>query len=780
MIQDKISQFLFGDLSIPEEKRDWVRSEQLHAYIGMAPAAAVGMMVVAVLLSAMNWGNQIWPVLFAWSYATLVISFLIIRVWARIQKDPTVVQRMTLSKSFRRVNINSVVAGSTWGVLIGLMSIETSTINLVLVGGLSIGMICCGAIVLAMMPRTALIYMLSIWVGQTSTFHIVHGADVLWMAPMTLTLIVILQRGVAWYSHSFVTHLLSRRELQNSSEVISLLLHDFETHASDWLWEIDREGRLNRVSLRFAEAMKRPREILEGEYFLPFFEGEYVERLEELLLNDRSFKELVVPIRIAGEQHWWSISARPSLDENGENIGYRGVCSDVTQERAAEAKVAYMAHFDALTGVANRAHFASELEQSVKRLSTGGEPFAIHCIDLDDFKSVNDMLGHPSGDALLKTVAQRLQQCVGEGDLVGRQGGDEFVVLQRNLKDDDEAILMADFICDALLDPVQFNSHRILATGSVGSAIAPKDGDSVATLLKHADLALYTAKKDGRGCSRFFEPSMDEEARKRSRIENELRSALHDNELELHFQPLIEVANGKIKGYESLLRWRKADGQLMMPAEFIEIAEDSGLIIPLGEWVIRSAISEAASWRDNVTVAINLSPIQMTNPSLISTVMNALASSGLDPARVEFEITESVLLEETDANLKTLHALRNMGVKIALDDFGTGFSSLNYLRAFPFDKIKIDKCFVQEMGERADCRAIVQAVLSLAQTLNMRTTAEGVETPEQASFLRDHGCSEFQGFLFSQPIDGRLLPKQDAKDDDRDVNDFIRPIAVGE
>ncbi len=780
MIQDKISQFLFGDLSIPEEKRDWVRSEQLHAYIGMAPAAAVGMMVVAVLLSAMNWGNQIWPVLFAWSYATLVISFLIIRVWARIQKDPTVIQRMTLSKSFRRVNINSVVAGSTWGVLIGLMSIETSTINLVLVGGLSIGMICCGAIVLAMMPRTALIYMLSIWVGQTSTFHIVHGADVLWMAPMTLTLIVILQRGVAWYSHSFVTHLLSRRELQNSSEVISLLLHDFETHASDWLWEIDREGRLNRVSLRFAEAMKRPREILEGEYFLPFFEGEYVERLEELLLNDRSFKELVVPIRIAGEQHWWSISARPSLDENGENIGYRGVCSDVTQERAAEAKVAYMAHFDALTGVANRAHFASELEQSVKRLSTGGEPFAIHCIDLDDFKSVNDMLGHPSGDALLKTVAQRLQQCVGEGDLVGRQGGDEFVVLQRNLKDDDEAILMADFICDALLDPVQFNSHRILATGSVGSAIAPKDGDSVATLLKHADLALYTAKKDGRGCSRFFEPSMDEEARKRSRIENELRSALHDNELELHFQPLIEVANGKIKGYESLLRWRKADGQLMMPAEFIEIAEDSGLIIPLGEWVIRSAISEAASWRDNVTVAINLSPIQMTNPSLISTVMNALASSGLDPARVEFEITESVLLEETDANLKTLHALRNMGVKIALDDFGTGFSSLNYLRAFPFDKIKIDKCFVQEMGERADCRAIVQAVLSLAQTLNMRTTAEGVETPEQASFLRDHGCSEFQGFLFSQPIDGRLLPKQDAKDDDRDVNDFIRPIAVGE
>ncbi len=750
--------YFLGHEDVPEEKRSWINAEQYNAYLSMAPIGTFCMVLAGVVLCAVYWQSSLWPLLFSWAYTSAVLAYVVLREWSK-SRQSTRVTSCTDAKA-RKVTFWSAGVGTVWGLLIALLMMEQGGNSMTMPGSIAVGMLSSGAFLLAMIPLAALIYMAAIVVGFSIGAALIGDSAMLSTIPLMLVYGAMLQRYVGWTYSNFVKQRLDRRQLEESGEVISLLLHDFETHSSDWLWETDKQIQLNRVSLRFAEAVKRPRETLENEPFLQFFEGETSERLAEMLKNRRSFRDHVVSARIGGEIRWWSISARPRLDDEGEFIGFRGVCSDVTQAQAAERKIAYMAHFDTLTGLHNRAHFSAELEKSVERLRLDGKGFALHCIDLDNFKTINDTLGHPAGDALLRTVAERLNQCCGDSDLIGRMGGDEFVVLQKCVDSNSDAELLADFIVDSLLEPVTLEGQRTLVSGSVGSAIAPKDGETAAQLLKHADLALYAAKQAGRGCNRFFEPFMDEDARRRTQMEADLRHALYEDELELHFQPLMEVATGRIKGYESLLRWRRSENDVILPSEFIEIAEDTGLIVPLGEWVIRTAIAEAATWPDEVTVAINLSPTQMTNPSLISTVVSALATHSLDPARVEFEITESVLLEETETNLKTLHTLRNLGAKIALDDFGTGFSSLNYLRAFPFDKIKIDKCFICEIQERKDCRAIISAVMSLAKDLGMRTTAEGIENQEQVDILQAEGCTEMQGFLFSQPIPGRLLPKK--------------------
>ncbi|HVY89151.1 MAG TPA: bifunctional diguanylate cyclase/phosphodiesterase, partial [Hyphomonadaceae bacterium] len=362
--------------------------------------------------------------------------------------------------------------------------------------------------------------------------------------------------------------------------------------------------------------------------------------------------------------------------------------------------------------------------------------------------------------AFLKVVAQRLRDCVGPSAFLARLGGDEFAVMQRNTSRD-EAQDLADLIVDSLLAPVSLNGKEILAGGSVGVAISPDDGSDPAVLMKNAELALYRAKAQGRGCARFFEPGMDEDARLRADLEADLRNALAAETMDVYFQPLVNTRTRKVAGYETLLRWNRPGHGLVSPAVFITCAEETGVIVPLGEWVIRKAIEEAAQWKDDVSVAINLSPAQMKNPSLVATVVGALAASQLEPSRLEIEITESVLMHETDQNIRTLHALRELGVKIALDDFGTGYSSLSYLRAFPFDKLKIDQRFVRDIDTSLENQSIVRAVISLARDLGMRVTAEGVENEQQATILAGLGCTEVQGFLYSRPLPSTELEKKD-------------------
>ena len=401
-----------------------------------------------------------------------------------------------------------------------------------------------------------------------------------------------------------------------------------------------------------------------------------------------------------------------------------------------------------------------QLEIAQEAAEVRGENFALFVIDLDNFKALNDTQGHPAGDAFLKIVAQRLRDCVGQTAFLARLGGDEFAVLQRDMLVD-EAGELAELIVDALLAPVAINGKEILAGGSVGVAMAPEHGTDPAVLMKNAELALYRAKAQGRGCARFFETGMEEVARVRADLETDLRNALAEESMDVYFQPLVNTRTRKVSGYETLLRWNRPGHGLVSPVAFISCAEETGIIVPLGDWVIRKAIEEAAQWREDVTVAINLSPAQMKNPSLVATVVGALAASQLDPSRLEIEIVESVLMDETEHNIRTLHALRELGVKISLDDFGTGYSSLSYLRAFPFDKIKIDQRFVRDIDTSTENQAIVRAIISLARDLKMRVTAEGVENEQQAAILAGLGCTEVQGFLYSRPVPASELEKKD-------------------
>jgi diguanylate cyclase (GGDEF)-like protein/PAS domain S-box-containing protein len=429
--------------------------------------------------------------------------------------------------------------------------------------------------------------------------------------------------------------------------------------------------------------------------------------------------------------------------------GYLVAMVDITERRKAEARIAYMAHHDGLTNLANRELYQDRLKQALEQSQPGNKRVAVLCVDLDLFKNVNDSFGHPIGDRLLRLVADRLRSQVVGNNLAARLGGDEFAVILASDVSPNEASDFADRLIKILSAGYDIDGVEVVIGASIGIALSPGDGDTSEELMRNADMALYQAKADGGGVHHFFEREMDLQAQKRRDLELDLRRAFANGEFELHYQPLVDIAADRISGFESLLRWRHPEKGMISPADFIPVAEDIGLIVSLGEWVLREACTEAVKWPADVKVAVNLSPVQFRSRNLVQVVISALAHSGLSPTRLELEITESLFLAETEANLAILHQLRELGVSISMDDFGTGYSSLSYLRSFPFDKIKIDRSFVKDLAQRSDCVAIVRAISGLGRSLNITTTAEGVETTDQLDWLRAEGCNEVQGFLFS-------------------------------
>ncbi|SOB86369.1 diguanylate cyclase (GGDEF) domain-containing protein [Sphingomonas guangdongensis] len=417
-----------------------------------------------------------------------------------------------------------------------------------------------------------------------------------------------------------------------------------------------------------------------------------------------------------------------------------------------EQRITHLAFHDGLTDLPNRVFFQESLEQAVARANRLGEQVGVLCLDLDGFKSINDTLGHPVGDDLLRAVSEKLLH-VADGCMIARLGGDEFAIVVLGSDDLDRSRRLAQAIIDAFADPLDVAGHTIATGSSIGIAMYPADGTDASVLLKNADLALYRAKQDGRGGFRFFEPSLDEAARRRRQIETDLRVAIRTGQLQLNFQPIVASDGGSIRGFEALLRWPHPERGFIPPVEFIPVAEETGLIVQLGEWVLHEACRIAAGWPENIRVAVNVSPLQFRSAGFSDVVLQALARSGLSPDRLEIEITESVFLDGETGVLQILHLLRRMGVRVALDDFGTGYSSLSYLRSFPFDKIKIDRSFVTNIAEDSTAAAIVKAIVDLATALSMETTAEGVEDRSQHAKLQAQGCSTLQGYLFSRPLD---------------------------
>ena len=559
------------------------------------------------------------------------------------------------------------------------------------------------------------------------------------------------------------------------------------SNMSQGLAMFDAKGRLVVCNSRFREIYALPPQLAEP----GVTEKEIIDFGVSIGNYDRStFEEPREAIGIDGHA---GKPPRELLELRGARVisvshepmaggGWVSTHEDVTERRKAEAQIAHMARHDALTNLPNRVFFRHEIEEALKRVQRG-ELVAILCLDLDHFKSVNDTLGHPIGDALLRDVGDRLHDCLRENDIAARLGGDEFAVIQVAAEQPKSATLLAQRIIETLSAPYEVQGHQIVIGASVGIAIAPTDGHDPDQLLKSADMALYRAKADGRGTCRFFEPEMDARMQARRRLELDLRKAIVQGEFELYYQPLVDMGSSRITGFEALVRWHHPEQGMIPPNNFIPLAEEIGLIVPLGDWILRQACADAAKWPGDVRVAVNLSPAQFKSRELVVSVFNALAKAQLPANRLELEITETVLLQNTDATLATLHQLRDMGVRISMDDFGTGYSSLSYLRSFPFDKIKIDQSFIQDLSTRDDSVVIVRAVTTIGSSLGISTTAEGVETADQLERLRAEGCTEVQGFLL-----GRPLPVAEAMDllresraengqgDSRDVD--INPTAV--
>ena len=441
-----------------------------------------------------------------------------------------------------------------------------------------------------------------------------------------------------------------------------------------------------------------------------------------------------------------SVIIRPTPDG-----GWVTTHEDVTERRRAEAQVAHMAHHDSLTDLPNRVLLQERLEAALSHVRQERQAAVLY-LDLDHFKNINDTLGHSIGDKLLKAVARRVRACIKDVDTLARLGGDEFAIIQANLEQPSDAAALARRIREAVTAPFELDGHRMLVDVSIGISTAPNDGSDADQLLKNADMALYGAKSDGRGTYRFFEPEMDARTKARRALELDLRKALVNGELELYYQPLVNLDRNRVTGCEALLRWHHPERGMIAPSEFIPIAEETGLIVQIGEWVLTKACADAVTWPRDIAVSVNVSSAQFKNQALTLKVISALSASGLSPHRLEIEITETVLMQNNESTLATLHRLHDLGVRIAMDDFGTGCSSLSYLRNFPFDKIKIDRSFIHDISEQDESVAIVRAVTSMASSLNMVTTAEGVETPTQLERIRALGCTEMQGYLFSRPL----------------------------
>ncbi len=551
---------------------------------------------------------------------------------------------------------------------------------------------------------------------------------------------------------------LKKAELQATNLRLDAAL----ANMSQGLCLFDREGRLQVVNRRFCEIFNLSPEIVQpGLTFndmltLSIAAGNHEGRsLEDIIAHRKAavglrsgsfFKEL---------SRGRVVSVNQQMTRDG---GWVMTYDDVTEQRKAESRIAYMARHDSLTNLPNRSLFQERIEQAVAQAGRG-QGFAVLCIDLDNFKPVNDTLGHPIGDKLLKVVAERLSACVREVDTVARLGGDEFAIVQGNVKFPEDAAMLARRIVKTIGDTYEIDGQTLTIGCSVGVSVAPGDGSSSEKLLKNADIALYRAKSDGRGTWRFFEPEMDARLQARRSLEFDLRDALAKNQFEAYYQPIFDVGKDRFGGCEALVRWNHPEKGMIPPDQFISIAEEIGVIGQLGEWMLRAACMEASRWPSGMKVAVNVSPVQFRNPQLVQSVRNALAASALPAQRLELEITESVLLANSAATIATLHELRAIGVRVALDDFGTGYSSLSYLRSFPFDKIKIDRSFVRDLTAADGSRLIVRAIINLSKNLGMVTTAEGVETEDQLAQLRIEGCDEIQGYLFSRPVQADELPE---------------------
>ena len=708
--------------------------------------------------------------LFMWA-AWGVIPLLILAGWvaalalavSNIGRQDVVLRRadghrLSREEAFQH-NLSSILGASVWASTLVLGLIFGTPADLVKIWVVAAIVPAGAAILLGSAPQGAIAYLGLIGLTGIITLSIAGQYEV---AAAAAFLGSVVGYGIVSRAKAFLRGTVAEAGMAERNEVVSLLLREFEENEADWLWQVDTTRKVRSASPRFAYALGCEPEEAEGKPFMQLIAGKAWETgqfptslhdLAERLKRKESFSNLLVKVTIGIEHRWWELSGTPMLDEKGQHLGFRGVGSDVTEQRESSEKIAYLARYDTLTELPNRLMLNEALGEAMRYARQWRSRCAFLMLDLDRFKAVNDSLGHLIGDRLLAQVSARMKEIVSENEMVGRLGGDEFAVVIRDASDRKVVEQVARRIIHRLSQPYEVDHHTLYVGASVGSAVAPRDGKSVEELMRNADLALYRAKDNGGGEHCAYEPSLHKSAEERRQLEFSLRKALERGEMNLNFQPVVDANTEEIVSFEALLRWNSAEHGFVSPAKFIPLAEDTRLIVPIGTWVMEQACIEAANWPAPTKVNVNVSPEQLIEPDFAATVVRALSISGLAASRLEIEVTESIFLRDANVARGALEEVMALGCQVALDDFGTGYSSLGYLRKLRFSTIKVDRSFVQGAAQGSnESVAIIRAVVAMADSLEMTTTAEGVEDAEEAKLIRDLGCTKIQGYYFGRPM----------------------------
>ena len=644
----------------------------------------------------------------------------------------------------------AVGLASLWSALPGYAFATEPAQVQVVIGG-AIAAMTGAAIALAAVPAAAIAWIVTLTLFFCIAFYIGSAH----LDPKIAATFVLIS-GASAFSVARLTRwtyaqLKAVANATTEAESVRSLLDEYEQRGVGWLWELDSENRVVYISSRMPALLGRSASQLIGHSLPAALGGNGA--LGRALLSRQPFANLEMDLQTRSGTRWISLAGDPIVDAAGQFQGYRGVGQDVTEVKKNQERLTNLANHDMLSGLPNRGRVRHLLAEALSGAAGVEAPCAILFLDLDGFKPVNDTFGHPKGDAVLKIVAKRLERVVGKAGHVGRMGGDEFAIVIKEAPSRQMVEALAGRVIDAVAEPYRLDKAEIRIGVSIGCAFGPADGQSVDDLIQKADLALYQAKANGRGRCCFFSAAMQNEAEDRLRLEQDLMAGIGAGQLRLLYQPLINAADQSLMGFEALIRWHHPVRGMVPPNAFIPLAEESGLIVELGEWVIEEACRAAACWPDNITVAVNISAKQLTSTALPNMIGDALGRHRIPPNRLELEVTESIFMSDSPHALDVLKRLRALGVGIALDDFGTGYSSLGYLNKAVFHKLKIDGSFVREAGANRETVAIIQAIVQLARSFRMTITAEGVETADDFTRMRDLGCHQIQGYLFGRPMD---------------------------